>query len=105
MWTGSRLLKRLRIRVIRVICGLSQLPQQPRQPLLPQPFAFLSSWLPSGSTVTAVRDAVYFRHYQHVHPVVVLAIWALVMFAAWLVIAGRAEERGNAVAPAAADGT
>ena len=26
-------------------------------PLLPQPFAFLSNWLPSGSTVTAVRLA------------------------------------------------
>jgi hypothetical protein len=71
-------------------------------PLLPQPFAFLSNWLPSGATVTAIRDAVYFRHYQHVHPVVVLAIWALVTFTAWLVIAGGREERGSAAAPAAA---
>ena len=29
-------------------------------PLLPPPFAFVSQWLPSGATVTALRDAVYF---------------------------------------------
>jgi hypothetical protein len=69
-------------------------------PLLPQPFAFLSNWLPSGSTVTAVRDAVYFRHYQHAHPVVVLATWATVLFATGLVIARRREAGGTApVAP------
>ena len=30
-------------------------------PLLPQPFGFLSQWLPSGATVSALRNAIYFR--------------------------------------------
>lgn len=30
-------------------------------PLLPAPFAFVSQWLPSGATVTALREAIYFR--------------------------------------------
>ena len=29
-------------------------------PLLPAPFAFVSQWLPSGATVTSLRDAIYF---------------------------------------------
>ena len=29
-------------------------------PLLPAPFAFVSQWLPSGATVTALREAIYF---------------------------------------------
>jgi hypothetical protein len=71
-------------------------------PLLPQPFAFLSNWLPSGSTVTAVRDVIYFRHYQHVHPILVLAVWAIVLLAAWLLIAGWREARANAASATAA---
>lgn len=60
-------------------------------PLLPQPFAFLSQWLPSGATVTALRNAIYFRDYQHVRPFAVLGIWAIGLFIAWLVIAHRRE--------------
>jgi hypothetical protein len=60
-------------------------------PLLPAPFAFISQWLPSGATVTALRDAVYFRSYQHVHPIVVLAVWALALFVVWLIVARRRE--------------
>jgi hypothetical protein len=37
-------------------------------PLLPPPFAFVSQWLPSGATVTALREAVYFAAYQHARP-------------------------------------
>ena len=33
-------------------------------PLLPQPFDFLSQWLPSGATVTALREAVYFPDHR-----------------------------------------
>jgi hypothetical protein len=58
-------------------------------PLLPPPFAFVSQWLPSGATVTALRDAVYFGDYQHVRPIAVLATWAIAIFAAWLVVAHR----------------
>ena len=65
-------------------------------PLLPQPFAFLSSWLPSGATVTALRNAVYFRHYQHARPIIVLALWAIVLFLAWTLIARRREAQATA---------
>jgi hypothetical protein len=62
-------------------------------PLLPAPFAFISQWLPSGATVTALRDAVYFRDFQHARPIGVLAAWAAVLFMAWLVISHRREAR------------
>jgi hypothetical protein len=57
--------------------------------LLPQPFAFVSQWLPSGATVTALREAVYFPSYQHAHAIVVLATWATAIFAAMLVVSRR----------------
>jgi hypothetical protein len=57
--------------------------------LLPDPFAFLSRWLPSGATVTALRDAVYFPTYQHTRPILVLAGWAAALFAAMLVVSHR----------------
>jgi hypothetical protein len=60
-------------------------------PLLPGPFAFISQWLPSGATVTALRDAVYFGDHQHVRPLAVLAVWATALFAAWLVVARRRQ--------------
>lgn len=55
--------------------------------LLPQPFAFISRWLPSGATVSALRNAIYFRDYQHARPFVVLSVWAIGLFIAWLTIA------------------
>jgi hypothetical protein len=54
-------------------------------PLLPEPFAFLSQWLPSGATVTSLRDAIYFPDYQHARPILVLAAWAAGLFAVMLV--------------------
>lgn len=72
-------------------------------PLLPPVFAFFSQWLPSGSTVTALRDAIYFSHHQHTHPIAVLATWAILLFAAWLWVSHRREARitqaGNEPAP------
>jgi hypothetical protein len=58
-------------------------------PLLPQPFADLSQWLPSGATVTALRNAIYFRDYQHVRPLAVLGAWATGLFIVWLVVSHR----------------
>lgn len=55
-------------------------------PLLPAPFAFVSQWLPSGATVTSVRNAVYFSNCQHVQPIAVLAVWAVALFAAMIVV-------------------
>jgi hypothetical protein len=57
--------------------------------LLPQPFAFISQWLPSGATVTALRNAIYFRDYQHVRPLAVLGVWTAGLFIAWLAVAQR----------------
>ena len=58
-------------------------------PLLPPPFAFVSQWLPSGATVTALREAVYFPAYQHAEPIAVLATWATAFFAAMLLVSHR----------------
>jgi len=58
-------------------------------PLLPAPFAFISRWLPSGATVTSVRDAIYFPGYQHARPILVLAAWATALFVAMLVASNR----------------
>jgi hypothetical protein len=54
-------------------------------PLLPQPFAYLSEWLPSGATVTALRNAVYFHAYQHARSLAVLSAWAVAAFTAMVV--------------------
>ena len=62
-------------------------------PLLPQPFAFLSQWLPSGATVGALRNAIYFRDYQQARPLVVLGVWAAGLFAAWIFLARRRAAR------------
>lgn len=64
-------------------------------PLLPRPFAFVSQWLPSGATVNALRDAVYFRDYQHVQPLAVLATWAAVLFAAMVADSGLRRSRAS----------
>jgi hypothetical protein len=58
-------------------------------PLLPSPFAYVSQWLPSGATVTALRAAVYFPADQHARPIVVLAAWATALFAAMVLTSRR----------------
>jgi hypothetical protein len=72
--------------------------------LLPAPFAFFSRWLPSGATVTSLRDAIYFRSYQHAQPIEVLAAWAAILFGAWLLVSRRkmaqADARGRQAAAA-----
>jgi hypothetical protein len=60
-------------------------------PLLPQPFAFLSQWLPSGATVSALRNAIYFRDAQQARPLVVLGVWAAGLFTAWILLARRRQ--------------
>jgi hypothetical protein len=58
-------------------------------PLLPAPFAFISQWLPSGATVTALRDAIYFPSFQHARPILVLTVWAAALFIAMQVVSLR----------------
>lgn len=65
-------------------------------PLLPEPFAFLSQWLPSGATVTALRNAIYFPHHQHARPLMVIAAWSAALFAA-MVVASRRRGRSPGV--------
>jgi hypothetical protein len=72
-----------------VILGNSSSGGAVAPPLLPRPFAFVSQWLPSGATVTALRNSVYFGDYQHARPIAVLAAWATVLFAAMLVASYR----------------
>src|SRR3954447_16022471 len=72
-----------------VILGNSSSGGAVAPPLLPAPFAFVSQWLPSGATVTALRNAVYFPDHQHLHPLVVLATWAIGLFAAMVGVSWR----------------
>jgi hypothetical protein len=58
-------------------------------PLLPRPMAFVSQWLTSGATVTALRDAVYFPSHQHLRPVAVLGTWAVTLFAAMVLVSHK----------------
>jgi hypothetical protein len=68
--------------------------------LLPVPFAFLSRWLPSGAAVASLRDAIYFRSYQHVLPLAVLALWGFGLFAAWLLVAHGRQAYDRLTPPA-----
>jgi hypothetical protein len=58
-------------------------------PLLPRPFAFVSQWLPSGATVTGLREAVYFPAHMHARPIVVLATWTVALFVAMVTVSRR----------------
>jgi hypothetical protein len=72
--------------VFFVVLGNSSSGGAVAPPLLPAPFAFISQWLPSGATVTALRDAIYFPGNQHARPILVLAAWAATLFAVMLVV-------------------
>jgi hypothetical protein len=60
-----------------------------RRPSVPPPFAFVSQWLPSGATVTSLRDTIYFPDYEHARPIVVLMAWAAGLFVVMLVVSQR----------------
>jgi hypothetical protein len=67
--------------VFFVVLGNSSSGGAVAPPLLPHPFALVSQWLPSGATVTALRNAVYFNDHQQARPILVLAAWSAVLFA------------------------
>ncbi|MEU2064330.1 ABC transporter permease [Streptomyces sp. NPDC013455] len=54
-------------------------------PLLPSPLGAIGRWLPPGASVNAQHTAVYFRGHQHVFPYLVLAGWAVVSCAVFLI--------------------
>jgi len=66
--------------------------------LLPQPFAFLHQWLPSGATVSALRAAAYFPDTERWGPRLVLLAWAVVCVTALVVVCHRRR-----TSPGAAD--
>jgi hypothetical protein len=51
-------------------------------PLLPPVYAFVGRWLPSGATVEALRNVVYFPNAAHTEAYLVLAAWLLVAITA-----------------------
>jgi hypothetical protein len=69
-----------------VILGNSSSGGAVAPPLLPPALAFVSQWLPSGATVTALREAVYFPANQHAQAIAVLTTWAMLLFTAMLVV-------------------
>src|SRR5436305_6300625 len=56
-------------------------------PLLPTFYGVIGRFLPPGATVEVIRNAVYFRHAQHVEPMIVQACWILVFLVATVVAA------------------
>jgi hypothetical protein len=74
-----------------VVLGFSSSGGAVAPPLLPPPLAIVSEWLPSGATVTAIREAVYFHGGQHVLPFAVLAVWAATWLGLMLVVSRRRE--------------
>ncbi|MGW4440189.1 ABC transporter permease [Streptomyces sp. NPDC004596] len=54
-------------------------------PLLPSPLGTVGRWLPPGASVNAQHTAVYFRGHQHAYPFLVLAGWAVVSVAVFLI--------------------
>jgi hypothetical protein len=67
-------------------------------PLLPPLYAFVGRWLPSGATVEALRNIVYFPNAQQVEPYFVLAGWLLVAIASLAVVTrllGRSPKAGQ----------
>jgi hypothetical protein len=65
-------------------------------PLLPALYAFIGRWLSPGATVEALRSAVYFRHFQHLEPFIVLVSWVVGGLAA-LLVARRLRGSGPAL--------
>ncbi len=61
--------------------------------LLPEPFSFFSRALPSGATVSLLRDAAYFPDASKLEPLLVLIGWA-VLAVGGLIVASRLLGRG-----------
>lgn len=68
-------------------------------PLLPSPLGTIGRWLPPGASVNAQHTAVYFQGHQHAFPFLVLAGWAVVSCAVFLIWRHR-HPGGRAARPA-----
>ncbi len=54
------------VKLLFVVLGDSASGGAVAPPLLPPAFAIISQWLPSGATVEALRNTIYFADHQHV---------------------------------------
>ncbi|MCU1407300.1 MAG: hypothetical protein JWQ43_3603 [Glaciihabitans sp.] len=54
--------------------------------LLPPFYEFVGRWLPTGVTVSAVRDLTYFPAHVHAEPFVVLVVWMVAVTVLYVVI-------------------
>ncbi|MEV6162794.1 ABC transporter permease [Streptomyces sp. NPDC052052] len=61
-------------------------------PLLPSVLGFIGRWLPPGASVNAQHAAVYYQGHQRIFPYLVLAVWALVSCAVFLLWSHRHPE-------------
>jgi hypothetical protein len=68
------------------------------QPLLPPFFAAVGRGMPAGATVEALRDLTYFREHLHGTPYAVLAVWAVLTTAVFVVL--RRRKLGTGAPPA-----
>jgi hypothetical protein len=68
-------------------------------PLLPPVLAVIGRFLPTGATVSILRDTTYFADFPHVTPYVVLMVWAVVTTTAWVLL--RRHRVGTGVPPSA----
>lgn len=59
--------------------------------LLPPFYELLGRWLPTGATVQALRNTIYFHGHAHLEPFVVLGTWTLVATAVFLTVRLRRE--------------
>jgi hypothetical protein len=58
-------------------------------PLLPAFYRFVGRYLPNGAAVETIRNAVYFRHHQHLEPILIEAAWIVGAFAVLMLAALR----------------
>lgn len=69
-------------------------------PLLPPALAVIGRFLPTGATVSILRDLTYFTTSPHATPYVVLAVWAVVTSTGWVLL--RRHRVGTGVPPSVA---
>ena len=69
-------------------------------PLLPPVLAAIGRFLPTGATVSILRDTTYFAAFPNAVPYVVLVVWAVVTSTGWVLL--RRHRVGTGVPPSVA---
>lgn len=68
-------------------------------PLLPPVLAAIGRFLPTGATVSILRDTTYFAAFPHALPYIVLVTWAVVTTVGWALL--RRRRVGTGIPPSA----